>query len=1080
LDIKKHLISKVNSFIEKEKKKSKKKREIIILKGFPNYIYEELCKTTKWIGSKETLNEKGYIDVVNLENHKKEIQLNFINAEELQWGFYEEFILLADLFNDIKNQFDGNIKIIDNNIFEKYYPLEVDNNYLNELCQVIDKEDLEISKTMSILIKYYDNCIKLKNSTFGVSFINKHTDEGIEIVPLFEGSENYNNSNDIDFDISSVAKDSEIFLLKNRILSGEIIDKINIVYDTEKEKQSVSAFITLLQEIGISFNVVINDRFREIDKVDDKKYLSILKKHWNSDCFRKLKFYENPDISNKTIEISQGAIISDIISQSEKTLKGDDDFSDIFITAPTGSGKSLLFHIPAIYLEQKYKAITIVITPLIALMNDQVEQLTKDHNVKCVTFINSNITPDEKEKRISKIKDGEFSIVYLSPELFLANNIESLFGDRKIGLVVVDEAHLVTTWGRDFRVDYWFLGGYIDKIRKNVKFPIVCLTATAVYMGTEDMVNDTVESLNLIKPKMYLGNVRRENIDFEINYISRRNIQGGFEDFKKAKTTEVLEKFVDEKTKALCYCPYTSQVEELFNAISLDKQCNIGKYYGTYDKYEKNEAYNRFKAGDLDVMICTKAFGMGVDINNIEKVYHFAPTGNLSDYIQEIGRTAREPSITGKAMTDYTDSDLKYVRMLYGLSSIKQYQLKEMIRKLYILYQEKGHRNMLISPEVFSYIFYKDDIENKVKSGLLLISKDLEQKYAFNVLIIRPKSMFTKNFVNVPIEIEKEFLNLYGEFCKKIDNDEPRVVLSNNRFGGNTIVRNSGTIFEVNMAQLWEKYFTNLTFAQFKKSFFDGDLFMFSDEQKLTPRLHFTLSFLEDFVMVQEKLRDNIDNLVRVFAELKNTHQFFTKSDFKETFVRIFGRELRNKELPSIILDLFVADIKRNIGFNQSADRWKFVQERKTQNREELVYRIMNSYFSGLSGYFSRLLMQCQTMNGDKVYSTYIAISNNGKKPDLIFLAVILEIFGLASYEVLGGKNTEIFVRINDPAKLRRLSNTSYSNLILSDIEKKRKKSQEVLSEFMRTKLSNNDRWDIIENYFLGKEDEVDLIFKKK
>src|SRR5690606_18862515 len=159
-------------------------------------------------------------------------------------------------------------------------------------------------------------------------------------------------------------------------------------------------------------------------------------------------------------------------------------------------GKSLLFQIPAIHLMRQYKAVTIVITPLIALMNDQVEQLTNERDVEGVTFINSDITPNEKEKRISKIKNGEISILYISPEFFLANSIESIIGsERKIGLLVVDEAHLVTTWGRDFRADYWFIGGYIERIRKENKFPILCLTATAVYMGTEDMVNDTLESM---------------------------------------------------------------------------------------------------------------------------------------------------------------------------------------------------------------------------------------------------------------------------------------------------------------------------------------------------------------------------------------------------------------------------------------------------------------------------------------------------------------------------------------------------------------------------------------------------------
>jgi hypothetical protein len=118
----------------------------------------------------------------------------------------------------------------------------------------------------------------------------------------------------------------------------------------------------------------------------------------------------------------------------------------------------------------------------------------------------------------------------------------------------------------------------------------------------------------------------------------------------------------------------------------------------------------------------------------------------------------RNKDIQGTTMIDFTDKGLKYIRILYGLSGLRQYQLREMMRKLYKVYRGKGNRrNFLISPDVFSYLFDENYLENKVKSGLLLLSKDLEGKYRFPVFYVRPKSLFTRNFVNLLPEIEKQF-----------------------------------------------------------------------------------------------------------------------------------------------------------------------------------------------------------------------------------------------------------------------------------------------------------------------------------
>ncbi len=1051
-------------------------KALIIFKGFPGFCYKYLKSRYSPLDSDAYTNEKGYIDVLKMDDKKGEMIQKLFQQQGISWAFYEELVLLTESINDIKEIYPGRIVVINNNLFNTYYPLELDKEICFKFKSIIDEDRIE-DEDIRVFMKYYSDIMEIDEITYGFSFINKNTEEGIEEVPFIEGNNELHLNKEMEEYTTIHIKDiKKYYQTIVRILDGVFLDPLCIEVDNQLEKAALVPLIVLLNQLNIPCNIEEIDKFNKLMQNESHQYAHILEKHWKSRNFREILFYRNPDISADTIRISQGDIISDVITQCKRALSDEEEYSDIFITAPTGAGKSLLFHIPAIELMEDYNAVTIVITPLKALMVDQVEQLINERHVSGVTYINSDITPQEKEKRIEQIKEGELSIIYLSPELFLANSLESIIGERRVGLLVVDEAHLVTTWGRDFRADYWFLGGYVEKIRKTKKFPILCLTATAVYLGTEDMVNDTIVSMNLYRPKTYLGNVRRENISFNIRNIPRKNIQGGFEDFKVNKAKEALEEFIEENSKVICYCPYTSQVEDVYNSLESKYKKKTGRYYGTYDKFDKLEAQDKFKSGEYTAMICTKAFGMGVDIPDIQNIYHFAPTGNLADYVQEIGRAARDPEIEGYAITDYTTSDLKYVRMLYGLSGIRQYQIKEMMRKLHVLYKKQGNRNMLISPEVFSYLFNEKDIENRVKSGLLLLSKDLEQKYAFNVINVRPKSMFTKNFINVPKKIEEEFKSLYGKYIKPIYDDKPRVIPNGGKKSGDTKVMNLGNIYEVDMAALWEEHFNSLTFAQFKREFFHGELFDFGNDI-LSARLKLTISFYKDFQEVKEQLENNVNRLIQIFSRLKRRGNFFTKSEFRETYKQGFYGDIRSREIPNILLDLFVADISKNIGFNKNQNRFKFIQGRKAHNKDEVVYRIMNSSFTGLRSYIMRLLAQCDNLTDSK-YTTYIPISNNSNKPTLIYLAIILELFNLASYEVLGGKNTEIFIRINDPAKLRKLSQGNYTNSILTDIDRKRKRSQEILSSFMQAKLSNEERWDVIENYFLGKEELVDLMLK--
>ena len=201
----------------------------------------------------------------------------------------------------------------------------------------------------------------------------------------------------------------------------------------------------------------------------------LLKETYGYDRFRNLEIYDDLFKSRETLCISQGQLIENVIREAEKARK-EVQPDNILLTAPTGSGKSLLFQLPAIYLGKEYNLLTIVVSPLKALIVDQVEGL-QDLGYERVAYASSDLSPEQKMEVYRAVREGEIDLFYLSPELLLSYDIKHFVGNRRIGMVVIDEAHTVTTWGKEFRVDYWFLGRYLSALKQNLgyTFPLFAL-----------------------------------------------------------------------------------------------------------------------------------------------------------------------------------------------------------------------------------------------------------------------------------------------------------------------------------------------------------------------------------------------------------------------------------------------------------------------------------------------------------------------------------------------------------------------------------------------------------------------------
>lgn len=837
----------------------------------------------------------------------------------------------------------------------------------------------------------------------------------------------------------------DIFL--NQCLLEQNFKKKVLVRVHEKHPQDNSIKLMLEQFNGLLqlFGGEVFEFVDHIDKAEDftpsKETLSLLRKYWGENAeFRSLKVYKNPDYEKTVVSISQGLIVETIINEYKNARKGK-SAKDLFLTAPTGAGKSLLFQLPAFYVSSQYE-ITIVISPLIALMKDQVAQIRNERNYQKVQFLNGELSLIDRDRVIEECKKGEIDILYMAPELLLSYDISFFIGERKLGLMVIDEAHLITTWGRDFRVDYWFLGQHINKMRKylNYSFPMVAVTATAIYGGDNDMVFDSINSLYMNDPHTFVGEVKRNDIRFVID--NHDKYKSNYDSEKEKETVQFIENIHKLGVKTIIYTPYTSHIGKIQQRLEADQCGDIAvSYYGSLAADAKEYAYNRFRTNETKVMICTKAFGMGVDIPNIELVYHHAPSGLLPDYIQEIGRAARSSSIQGFAALSYAREDQRYSRALHGMSSLKLYQLKEVIKKIYKTFLNNGKkRNMLISVDDFGYIFENvSDLDQKIMTALMMIEKDYLSKFRFNVLIARPKKLFVKVYARTNYVGYQTLLRLYPSFFEVIN------------------IHSDYYTLKLNLDNIWQSNFSDQSFPIIKRNFYNGNLFK-DDNIELTPLVKVTFTLTSEEQIIRNKLIELFNALRSCFVALQGS--YFEASDLDEKFKEesSYDKEYR-KKIINFVLSTY--------SDRSSSDETGFLQRRRGMNQRNQYQVLNNSYnsnFANLQRSFSDMVNHTSGNEIDR----YVSV-NSGMLTNYVRLGSLLEIMELAIFESRGGDKPMLFVRINDPLRIRRdAESPQYSNRLLSKTTHRHETSSALFDHFFLHSFKDEDRWNFIEDYFLG------------
>ena len=797
----------------------------------------------------------------------------------------------------------------------------------------------------------------------------------------------------------------------------------------------------VINEEVLTDNYQVNDSSKEL-----------LEQYWGATAeFRGLKIYKNPDRGNEVYSMSQGLIVDTIIEEYENS-KRNVKTRDLFLTAPTGAGKSLLFQLPAFYVS-KNGDMSIVISPLIALMKDQVNAIIEDRRFEKVAYLNSELSLIDREKVIENCKNGEFDVLYMSPELFMSYDIKHFIGERKLGLLVIDEAHLITTWGRDFRVDYWFLGNHVRKIRKyhNMKFPMVAVTATAIYGGANDMVFDSIDSLVMHNPHIFIGQVKRSDITFAIN--NHDEFTTNYESLKLAQTVGFIKEINAVGLKTLVYAPYTSHIRKILNSLDAEGFDIAAGYYGSMPPDQKEYSFRQFKSGEKKIMISTKAFGMGVDISDIELVYNHAPSGLLPDYVQEIGRVARKTEILGFAALNYSSQDQRFTKALHGMSALRQYQIKEVLKKIHMAYAKNNKsRNLLLSVDDFGHIFEDAlDLDQKVLTALMMIEKDYLAKTRFNVLIARPKKLFVRVFAR----ISDIHLPIFGAKYP-------------NTFTLVSSLVNGQHIVDLDLDKLWYQNFRDKSFPLVKRDFYTGYLFK-NDGVEVIPQLKISFERLFSFGDIYQRMSELLDGLKKIFSDFGGG--FFSQKDLESAIFRLIGNASKTEKLSAFILSSFSGRMIQPGVIEPNA----FLQKRREIDGER--YRVFNNQYLPS---FNSLTSRLNNIFGETESNTVIRYVTNKDINSVHYtrLGYFLEILELGVFEIKGGENPMVFIRINDPNRIDRDSKSNnYTNMLLSKTLERHHLSNQIFDHFFLRSFSNDERWEFIEDFFLGSD--IDVLLNK-
>ena len=392
--------------------------------------------------------------------------------------------------------------------------------------------------------------------------------------------------------------------------------------------------------------------------------------------------------------------------QQTVVIHGIED-SPLLAIFPTGGGKSICYQLPALVRHYRRGSLTIVISPLQALMKDQVDNLASRTGTPYAAVLNGLLTPPERGDVLERTARGDVAILYVAPEQFRNSSFRKAVSQREIGAWVFDEAHCLSKWGHDFRPDYLYAGRFIREYsaEQNVPIaPVSCFTATAKKDVIEEIVDffrrETGQELELFE-----GGIERENLHFEVRTCTRSE--------KFSTIHSVLGEHLPETLSggAIVYVATRHNAELTAQFLAM-QGWRAAAFHAGSDPPVKNLVQEQFLAGAIQVIVATNAFGMGVDKGDVRLVLHADIPGSLESYIQEAGRAGRDLR-DSECVLLYDEQDIETQFKLGAKSQLSQKDLAQILRSVRRAKREGAEDVVLTAGEILRH----EDVQTSFDAG---------------------------------------------------------------------------------------------------------------------------------------------------------------------------------------------------------------------------------------------------------------------------------------------------------------------------------------------------------------------------
>jgi ATP-dependent DNA helicase RecQ len=402
---------------------------------------------------------------------------------------------------------------------------------------------------------------------------------------------------------------------------------------------------------------------------------------------------------------------------------------DTFVIKPTGGGKSLCYQLPALISE----GCAIVVSPLIALMKNQVDLVRGYSSIDNVAhFLNSTLTKKEIKEVHEDLNSGKTKMLYVAPETLTRQENLDFFSDLKISFFAVDEAHCISEWGHDFRPEYRRLREMMDQISEHV--PVIALTATA----TPKVQHDIVHNLGLRDPNIYISSFNRPNLYYEV--VPKVN---------KDQTIRGIVRFIQENRgkSGIIYTLNRKTTEELAALLNVNG-IKAGAYHAGLDSKLRAERQDQFLNEDMQVIVATIAFGMGIDKPDIRFVIHYNIPKSLENYYQETGRSGRD-GMEGKCYLYYSHKDVSKLEHFLRDKQLSEREVGGQLIDEMVAFAESGQCRRKVIMTYFGERFTEDNcgscdnclhpkerIEAKANAvKVLKVIKALDERFAIDYIL---------------------------------------------------------------------------------------------------------------------------------------------------------------------------------------------------------------------------------------------------------------------------------------------------------------------------------------------------------